>query len=154
MPIPEDTELLMEFLDSSPVTAEEIRQWTDHDPVLSRVHRCITNDWPGSPDTRLHAYSLHKSELSVQDGVIFWGSRVIVPPTRKNESAGNASRSTPRNGASEGVCEELCLVAESGFRYQEYSSQLQFVSGKRKVSCIITDASLGMASETLGAHTH
>ena len=80
VPIPEDTELLMEFLDSSPVTAEEIRQWTDHDPVLSRVHHYITNGWPGSPDTRLQAYSLCKSELSVQDGVILWGSRVVVPP--------------------------------------------------------------------------
>ena len=37
VPTPEDTVLLMEFLDSLPVMAEEIRQWTDHDPVL---HAC------------------------------------------------------------------------------------------------------------------
>ena len=36
VPTPEDT-VLMEFLDFSPVMAEEICQWTDHDPVL---HAC------------------------------------------------------------------------------------------------------------------
>jgi len=44
VPTPGDKVLLMEFLDSLPVTAEEIRQWMDHDPVLS-CFAPLHNQW-------------------------------------------------------------------------------------------------------------
>ena len=43
---PPDTVLLLEYLDSIPVTAKQIKVWTDHDPVLSRVRKYILHGWP------------------------------------------------------------------------------------------------------------
>ena len=40
-------------------------------------------DWPSevdSSDTEICLYFLCRLELSTQDGVLFWGNRVVVPP--------------------------------------------------------------------------
>ena len=41
IPIPGETILLLDMLHSLPVTAENIKHWTSHDPVLSRVRDMI-----------------------------------------------------------------------------------------------------------------
>ena len=81
MPIPGDLHLLREHLDTnSPVTAEEIAHWTERDPVLSRVRRLVRRGWPsGVSEKELQPYSRRKEELSVLDGCLLWGSRVVVP---------------------------------------------------------------------------
>ena len=50
------------------------------DPVLSRVRKLIQSDGE-IPETEadLRPYSQKVSELSVVDGIILWGSQVIVP---------------------------------------------------------------------------
>ena len=35
--LPRETVLLLDMLNSLPATAQQIRQWTNNDPVLSRV---------------------------------------------------------------------------------------------------------------------
>ena len=39
--VPQPPELvhLVEYLDSTPLSCTQIRTWTDHDPILSRVRR-------------------------------------------------------------------------------------------------------------------
>ena len=44
-PPPGDIVLLMETLHSSPVTAQHIRQWTDKDPLLSKVRSLALQGW-------------------------------------------------------------------------------------------------------------
>ena len=41
VPLPGETILLMESLQMSPVTAVQIKSWTDRDPVLSRVCKFV-----------------------------------------------------------------------------------------------------------------
>ena len=36
----------MDMLHSIPVTAQQIKQWTDRDPVLSVVQSFVQNGWP------------------------------------------------------------------------------------------------------------
>ena len=81
VPIPGDLHLLREHLDTaSPVTAKEIAQWTERDPVLARVRRFVKRGWPSSvSEEALQPYSRRKEELSVLDGCLLWGSRVVVP---------------------------------------------------------------------------
>lgn len=46
-PIPGEVLLLQEHLNTaSPITAEQINQWTERDPVLSRVLRWVRRGWP------------------------------------------------------------------------------------------------------------
>ena len=79
VPVPGDMLLLFQTLQSTPVRADQIRQWTDTDPVLSRVRRNVLSSWVNSDDPDLQPYQSRATGLSVQDGCVLWGSRVVVP---------------------------------------------------------------------------
>ena len=81
VPVPGNLLLLLEHLDTvSPVTAKQIKTWTDKDIVLVQVRRYVLHGWPSQePKGELQQY-WRKEELSVLDGCILWVARVIVPP--------------------------------------------------------------------------
>ena len=79
-PLPQETVLLLEFLDKAPVSATQIRSWTRRDPVLSKVMEYIQTEWPDKEDDiSTKPYFFRRTELSVQSGCILWGNRVVVP---------------------------------------------------------------------------
>lgn len=80
VPQPPEMVLLMEQLDQSPVTAANVRTWTNTDPLMSRVRQFILSGWPSTiNDEMLKPYFSKRTELSVQDGCVLWGNRVIIP---------------------------------------------------------------------------
>ena len=71
---------LVEVLDSTPVTSQEISKWTSKDPVLSKVLVYLDYGWPTTiNDKDLKPFLQRKDELSTQYGCVLWGSRVVVP---------------------------------------------------------------------------
>ena len=78
-PLPGETILLMEALNTSPVTAAKVKIWTDHDPILSRVKQMILQGWQKVTETAFQPYLQRDRELTVQDDCILWGSPVIIP---------------------------------------------------------------------------
>ena len=83
VPTPGDMILLLEALDLSeaPISAAAINKLTGKDPVLSRVRSVVQHGtWDSlCSDSVFQPYKLHRLELSVQDGCVLWGSRVVVP---------------------------------------------------------------------------
>ena len=79
VPIPGETVLLMQSLQTSPLTFNQLRQWTTQDPTLSKVHRLLLQGWQNSNDPELKPYQVRHSELSICDGCVMWGNRVVVP---------------------------------------------------------------------------
>ena len=78
--LPGETVLLMETLQVSPVNFEHIRKWTEADGVLSKVKELLITGWMSDDgDEDLQPYRKRKGELSLQDGCILLGARVIVP---------------------------------------------------------------------------
>jgi hypothetical protein len=78
---PEELTHLIHQLSESIVTANQIKLWTDKDPVLSRVRRLVSSGWTlTEPEPSLTPYHNRHCELSIIDGCVLWGSRVIVPP--------------------------------------------------------------------------
>ncbi|XP_020898619.1 uncharacterized protein K02A2.6, partial [Exaiptasia diaphana] len=72
--------LLIEELDHSTVTASQVQQWTSRDTVLAN-REYVLRRWPEDENDLVTApYRVRKHELSVEDGVLLWGARVIVPP--------------------------------------------------------------------------
>ena len=65
--------------DELPITSQQIREATRKDPVLSKVWSLTLNGWPSHADPEIQPYFSRRSELSVEDGVILWGLRVIIP---------------------------------------------------------------------------
>ncbi|KAK0145350.1 hypothetical protein N1851_015749 [Merluccius polli] len=62
----------------------KIAQSTLKDPVLCKVLELTRSGWPSHiKDERLKPYFTRKNELSVEQGCILWGIRVIIPPAHR-----------------------------------------------------------------------
>jgi len=82
VPVPPETVAVMEHLSQIPLTAAKLRQQTDRDPTLSKVKRYTKLGWPaslGNEDVLLKPYFNRRLELSLEDNVLMWGNRVVVP---------------------------------------------------------------------------
>lgn len=72
-----------EQFETLPVTAAKVRQSTQRDPILSRVLQMVQFGWPPKlqeKDSALQPFFPHRHELTVVQGVLMWGIRVVVPP--------------------------------------------------------------------------
>ena len=87
VPQPAETVLLMEHLTSLPVSAAQIRSQTGRDPTLSKVRQFVMQGWPTTlvASTELQPYYQRCQELSVEDGCLLRGTRVIVPPSLRGK---------------------------------------------------------------------
>lgn len=75
---PEDHMLMMDQGHGPPMTSEKLQRWTTNDPILSRVCEYILRGWPDNNDTDFTPNRQRQCELSVQDGCVLWGARVIM----------------------------------------------------------------------------
>ena len=63
-----------------PVTAQKVKKETRNDPLLAKVYNYALRGWPQHcTDDQLKPFATRKDELTLHDGCILWGSRVIIP---------------------------------------------------------------------------
>ncbi len=79
VPLPDETVLLLDSLEVSPVSAAKIKTWVGKDPVLARVRDNVRQGWRRTDEVEMLPYQRRKDELSAQDGCLLWGSSVIIP---------------------------------------------------------------------------
>ena len=81
VPLPGDLRHLLNHLDQAIVTASQIKVWTDKDPLLSRVRKLVQCGWNITNPTAdiLPFHTRYNTELSVLDGCVLLGCRVIIP---------------------------------------------------------------------------
>ena len=85
--VPGEMILLMETLETSPVTARQIQKDTIRDPLMPRIQTWILQGWPASLESlkgesyyaEAQTFCNKRTELSVQDGCLLWGNHVVVP---------------------------------------------------------------------------
>ena len=78
--LPGETILLVQSLSSSSVTAEQMKLLTDRDPILSQVKEMVlTGGFTEGGNDDLKPFQRRREELSLHDGCILWGNRVVVP---------------------------------------------------------------------------
>jgi len=72
---------LVNAIDNSPVTAEELKTKFIKDRVLVKVRHCLQDGWPAktSLEENLQTFYAKRDELSVEDGLVLWGNRVVIP---------------------------------------------------------------------------
>ena len=69
----------LNVLDSTPITSEQVKRWTKRDPVLSMVKKWLLEGSPVScSDKEFQQFFKCRHELSLECGVIIWGSRVVI----------------------------------------------------------------------------
>ena len=72
------------FVQFSSDKLKQIQQETSKDPVLSALKDIIIDCWPESQKqlpTQLRPYWSYRDELSVENGLILKGSRIVIPDT-------------------------------------------------------------------------
>ena len=79
---PGDLVQLVHHLEATTASANQIKIWTDRDPILSQVKKFQLQ---GSPELQhvsdeFKPYQSRSDELSLLDGCVLWGTRVVVPP--------------------------------------------------------------------------
>lgn len=80
----EDRILMME--DIPLVSAKNVCTWTGKDPILARVRQVVLSGGAYQMDSpEFKPYAARQTELSVQDGCILWGARVIIPPQGRKD---------------------------------------------------------------------
>ncbi len=100
----------MEALDESVVMAANIKTWTSTDPVLGQVKDMVLQGKKLPDNDVFKPYGSRFQELSVHDGCILWGSRVVVPPKRRQKMI--EERKPPGNLSNEESGTFLRLVAK------------------------------------------
>ena len=80
-PIPAEWSTLVNFLDAAPVNSSQVKSSTRTDRTLSKVYRFCAYGWPtvALADPDLAPYFRRRTELSIQDDCVLWGSRVVIP---------------------------------------------------------------------------
>nr|XP_043895059.1 uncharacterized protein K02A2.6-like [Solea senegalensis] len=76
---PEEHVLMLDREQSPLTTSEQLRYWTTRDPILSRVREYVLRGWPDNVDSNYMPYRQRQHELSVQDGCVLWGARIVIP---------------------------------------------------------------------------
>ena len=75
--------MLLEILDASAVGVKDIIKWTRADPVVSKVYDFCVNGWPLQQEDEflgdLKCYYRCCQELSVENGCVLRGNRVVIP---------------------------------------------------------------------------
>ena len=77
---PGDVLHMIETVDHMGAKAAQIREWSAKDSVMATVIRYVQFGWPDKVSDTLSAYYSRREELSLQEGCLLWGSRVVVPP--------------------------------------------------------------------------
>ena len=62
-----------------PLSATDMGKATSDDSLLSTVIRYLQHGWPQHHDDRLTPYFRIRQELSMEQGVILWNNRVVIP---------------------------------------------------------------------------
>lgn len=71
--------LNLQQINSLPLSAQELREATRKDPVLSSVIGYVLRGWPQRAPEELQKYYRHRDEFSVEAGCLLRGMRVVIP---------------------------------------------------------------------------
>ena len=81
----EASQLFVKLVEHLPVTYSQLRESTQKDPTLSKVLQFALNGWPVvmEDNQSLKPYFDRQYELSVEQGCLVWGLRVVIPQQLK-----------------------------------------------------------------------
>ncbi|XP_046742528.1 uncharacterized protein K02A2.6-like [Diprion similis] len=65
--------------DRVPVSADEIKKELRRDRILSKVYLYTRDGWPDCTSEEFKPFVVRANEISLEDGIVMWGYRVIVP---------------------------------------------------------------------------
>ena len=70
----------LSFVNDIPVSAINIATETRKDTILAQVCEYVMVGWPNYVSNELKWYFMKRNELSMEQGCLLWGYRVVIPP--------------------------------------------------------------------------
>ena len=105
--------MLLETLKTSTVGVKDIIRWTRADPVTCKVYDYCLNGWPVQLEDEVHSdlrfYYRCRNELSVENGCVLRGNRVVVPPPGRQSILQELHNSHP------GICKMKAIARVMSF---------------------------------------
>ena len=132
-----------------PVSADMIRQATQRDPILSRVMGYIKQGWTAVNEKELKPFYKKKDELTMQDGCLISGSRIVIPP---NTSVKWTLWRSPWSDQNKGLGPKLRMVARNRQSNRARVKTVQRLPTHPEQSQNCTAPLMGAASTPLAAH--
>ena len=83
--VPDPKLFNIQQIETLPVTGTQLKTATNRDTILSKVLRYNKHGWPTEVPDTLRPYWYRRSELSIEDDCILWGTRVVVPLKLREE---------------------------------------------------------------------
>ena len=66
-------DITTDYMDNSPVTADQVRSWTRRDPVLAPVVQFLQQSWPSQVDSDLTPFFSEESRAVAIQGMCVVG---------------------------------------------------------------------------------
>ena len=82
-------------MEALPVTTRQLRVATCTDSVLHKVFRYTQDSWPRKVSHDLQPYFNRRNELTVEEGCLMWGIRVVIPQKLKSKLLQELHRDHP-----------------------------------------------------------
>ena len=96
--LPVDNMIYSLQIDTLPITSDEIKAETLNDHVLKSVLEFLQNGkWPDKITDDIKPYSNKRNELSIEEGIILWGLRVVIPVKFRNKVLEELHQNHPGN---------------------------------------------------------
>jgi hypothetical protein len=81
----EQVEVRVMFIEGEKiVNSTMVAMETKKDPVLRKVQDFTKNGWPEKPQPELQPYHTRRLELSHEDGILLWDTRVVIPESLRD----------------------------------------------------------------------
>ena len=105
VPIPGDVKFVINHLSVHVATVKHLRQWIQKDPILSRVcHLIQAGKAIDNAEPEMELYHRRQMELSVVDGCLLIGTRVVIPKEGREHVLKQLHSSHP------GICQMKSLA--------------------------------------------
>lgn len=144
----EDQVLMLDVMDDAPVTTEQVKRWTATDATLSQVHGFVLRGWPSTVDPQFMPYFTRRLELSVQDGCVLWGARVVIPQQGRRGLLKMLHQAHPGMSRMKGLARSYVWWPQMD---QEVEKEVNQCEACQQNSKSPPTASLGMAREAMDA---
>jgi len=139
----------MEALQISPITAAQIKSWTSRDPVISKVWDKVLQGWVDTKDPNLQPYQCCKLELSIEDGCVLRGNRVVIPPPGRAKVLDTLHEGHPGMARMKSLAQYYVWWPSMEQELEQKVKVCQ-LSGDAEFTSSSTSTSMGMATMSMG----
>ena len=141
---------VISYVDELPITAGDLASATRKDPVLARVYDMTLHGWlQAIEDPLSQPYFSHREELSVDQGCLLWGLRVVIPGRYRDRLLDELDQEHHHP-----LSKRVSLVARTGCRHCSEGQWLSSLCVSWQVSIKGTLTPMEMACQALGENSH